>query len=101
MRPEDVEWPSGSEAEQLLQMFRDVMVPLYPFVIPPPDLTASQLAAQHPFLFKGIVVATYYVDAFRQIVLGDRLLTEISQAAITRPQNSLDVLQSLQLLIPW
>ncbi|KAL2754636.1 hypothetical protein ACRALDRAFT_1070370 [Sodiomyces alcalophilus JCM 7366] len=98
VRPDDVLWPTGCEAEQLLQTFREVMVPLYPFVVPPPDLTACQLAARHPFLFKGVVVVAYHLDAFRQLVLGDRLLGEISQAAITKPRNSLDVLQGLQLI---
>lgn len=98
---EEVPWPSGAEADALLRRFRVEMEPRYPFVITPPDMDAAQLALRHPFLFKGVVVTACHVDAFRQQRLGDRLLAEVTQAAFTEPQKSLEVLQALQLLIAW
>ena len=40
-------------------------------------------------------------DGPRQITLGNALLRDISEAAFTRPQKNLDLLQGLQLLIAW
>ncbi|KAM0334122.1 hypothetical protein ACHAQA_001142 [Verticillium albo-atrum] len=100
-RAREVTWPTGAQAEKDLRLFQQVMQPLYPFVITPPTMDAEQLASERPFLFKAVVVVASHYDAYRQLVLGDRLLTEVAQAALTKPQKSLDLLQGLQLLIAW
>ncbi|KAM0281351.1 hypothetical protein ACHAQH_003619 [Verticillium albo-atrum] len=100
-RAREITWPTGAQAETDLRMYRGMMQELFPFVVTPPGMDAEQLASERPFLFKGVVVVASHYDAYRQIVLGDRMLGEIAQAALTKPHKSLDLLQGLQLLIAW
>ncbi|TEA19335.1 hypothetical protein C8034_v000745 [Colletotrichum sidae] len=94
-------WPLNNELSVMLQIFRDDLQPLYPFVIVPPHMGPTQLMAERPYLWKGVMMAANYLDATRQVILGNELLNDIVQAAFTKPRKSLDVLQGLQLLIAW
>ncbi|GKT43841.1 uncharacterized protein ColSpa_04022 [Colletotrichum spaethianum] len=92
-------WPLNNEQSIMLQTFVDDLQPLYPFVIVPPNMSPTRLAAERPFLWKGIQMTASYLDATKQVTLGNELLQDIVQAAFTKPVRSLDVLQGLQLLI--
>ncbi|KAM0583401.1 hypothetical protein ACHAP6_008408 [Verticillium nonalfalfae] len=100
-RAREITWPTGAQADADLRLYRGVMQDLFPFVLPPPDMDAETLASARPFLFKGVVVVASHYDAYRQLVLGDRMLAEVAQAALTKPHKSLDLLQGLQLLVAW
>ncbi|KXH30756.1 hypothetical protein CSIM01_01350 [Colletotrichum simmondsii] len=94
-------WPLNNEQSKVLKVFLDDMQPLYPFVIVPPHMSPTQLAAERPFLWKGIMMTACHLDATKQVLLGEELLQDIVQAAFMKPKKSLDVLQGLQLLIAW
>ncbi|EFQ28616.1 uncharacterized protein GLRG_03760 [Colletotrichum graminicola M1.001] len=94
-------WPLNNEQSIILQTFVDEMQPLYPFVIVPPNMGPAQLAAERPYLWKGIQMMACHLDAAKQVRLGNELLQDIVQAAFMKPVKSLDVLQGLQLLIAW
>lgn len=94
-------WPLNNEQSKVLKVFLDDMQPLYPFVIVPPHMGPTQLAAERPFLWKGIMMTACHLDATKQVLLGEELLQDIVQAAFMKPKKSLDVLQGLQLLIAW
>lgn len=93
-------WPSGEDANTLLAEYRR-MEHLFPFVVIPPGLGCSQIRQQRPFLWKAIMMAACHLDGSRQIALGNQLLKDISEAAYTKPQKSIDLLQGLQILISW
>ncbi|KAK1520139.1 hypothetical protein CPAR01_15190 [Colletotrichum paranaense] len=99
--PNESPWPLNNEQSKVLQVFLDDMQPLYPFVIVPPHMSPTQLAAERPFLWKGIMMTACHLDATKQVLLGEELLQDIVQAAFMKPKKSLDVLQGLQLLIAW
>ncbi|KAK2000926.1 hypothetical protein LX36DRAFT_571305 [Colletotrichum falcatum] len=94
-------WPLNNEQNIILQTFVDDLQPLYPFVVVPPNMGPAQLAAERPYLWKGIQMTACHLDAAKQVRLGNELLQDIVQAAFTKPAKSLDVLQGLQLLIAW
>ncbi|KAK2013239.1 hypothetical protein LZ32DRAFT_530761 [Colletotrichum eremochloae] len=94
-------WPLNNEQSIMLRTFVDDLQPLYPFVIVPPNMGPAQLAAERPYLWKGIQMTACHLDAAKQVRLGNELLQDIVQAAFTKPVKSLDVLQGLQLLIAW
>lgn len=96
-----VQWPEDDEAEQLLTEYRTHMAHLYPFAVVPPHMGAAELRRERPFFWKAIMMEACQLDGARQMILGNELLREISEAAIVRPQKSLDLLQGLQLLISW
>ncbi|KAK1974346.1 hypothetical protein LZ30DRAFT_413218 [Colletotrichum cereale] len=99
--PSESPWPLNNEQSILLQTFVDDLQPLYPFVIVPPNMDPAQLAAERPYLWKGIQMTASHLNAAKQVRLGNELLQDIAQAAFTKPVRSLDVLQGLQLLIAW
>lgn len=93
-------WPTGEDADVLLAGYRTIEH-LYPFVVIPPGPGSDQVRQQRPFLWKAIMMEACRLDGPRQIALGNQLLKDISQAAYTKPQKSLDLLQALQILISW
>ncbi|KAL0931652.1 tRNA processing endoribonuclease [Colletotrichum truncatum] len=99
--PAESPWPLNNESNLMLQTFKDELQPLYPFVIVPPHMGPAELAAERPYLWKGIMMTACHLDATRQVTLGNELLEDIVQSAFTKPKKSLDVLQGLQLLIAW
>ncbi|KAK3906352.1 protein priB [Staphylotrichum tortipilum] len=96
-----VPWPHGDEADTLLDVYRKHLGHLFPFTVVPPHLSAAQLQAQRPLLWKAVMMEACLFDGPRQVALGTELLREISEAAFMKPQKNLDLLQGLQMLIAW
>ncbi|KAK1751659.1 protein priB [Echria macrotheca] len=106
-----VEWPEGVEAEELLAIYKQHMLHLYPFVVVPPHMSAYELRQSRPFLWKAVMMEACHNDGPRQISLGNGLLHDISRVSIFEPEKDddvvrlqakrLDLLQGLQLLLTW
>ncbi|PHH66102.1 hypothetical protein CDD81_165 [Ophiocordyceps australis] len=97
MRP----WPLPSEGRLLLSQYHDIFAHLFPFVVVPKTLTVADMHATRPFLWKAVMLVSCIFDGARQARLGEELLAEIGKAAIADGIKSLDLLQSLQLLVAW
>ncbi|KAF4457558.1 hypothetical protein F53441_608 [Fusarium austroafricanum] len=100
-RPWDSWWPTPREAELLLNGYRTIHSPLFPFVCVPGHMTALELREHRPFLWKAVMMVGCFLDGARQVKLGQELLAEIGRAAVVDGLNSLDLLQSLQMLVAW
>ncbi|WZH44654.1 Zn2-C6 fungal-type domain-containing protein [Fusarium acuminatum] len=100
-RPWDSWWPTPREAELLLNGYRTIHACLYPFVCVPGHMTALELREHRPFLWKAVMMVGCFLDGARQVKLGQELLAEIGRAAVIDGLNSLDLIQSLQMLIAW
>ncbi|KAI0128702.1 hypothetical protein BJ170DRAFT_682487 [Xylariales sp. AK1849] len=96
-----VGWPQGSKASKLLDAFRDKAMPLFPFVIVPPGMSAEQLRRERPFVWKAVMVEACGLDGGLQVNLGRELLGDLGDALLTRPRKSLDLLQGLLLFLTW
>ncbi|KAM0820879.1 hypothetical protein AB5N19_06700 [Seiridium cardinale] len=94
-------WPEAEEAESLLRLFRRKMMPIFPFVIIPPGMTSDQLYIDRPFMWKGVMLEATCTDGYRQLNLGRELLKDLSEALLTKPRKSVDLLQGLLLYIAW
>lgn len=94
-------YPTGGEAQQLLENYRNHMVPVFPFVVPPPNMTSDQLRKERPILWKAVMMQALYLDARRQIPLGNELLNDIVATAFLQPRKSFDLIQALEILIAW
>lgn len=102
--PRDVQaaiWPEGGEAESLLSKYRSSMMSVFPFVIIPEQATSASLRSNHPFTWKALMVQACMDDGHRQQVLGKEVLQELSEALLTKPRKSLDLLQGLILFVAW
>ncbi|KAG4290509.1 hypothetical protein FPRO06_02395 [Fusarium proliferatum] len=100
-RPWDSWWPTPREAELLLNGYRTIHSCLFPFVCVPGHMTALELREHRPFLWKAVMMVGLFLDGARQVKLGQELLAEIGRAAVVDGLNSLDLLQSLQMLVAW
>lgn len=100
-QPKELLWPHPQEAEVLLQEYQTQMAHLFPFIVIPQDVTAAELRVKRPFLWKAVMMEACHLDGSRQIVLGNQLLQEITEAAIIKPQKSIDLLQGLHILMAW
>jgi len=96
-----VVWPDGEESEALLAIYKKHLEHLFPFAVVPPHMTSYELRQKKPFFWKAAMVEANRNDGPRQIELGNALLKDISEAAILKPQKSLDLFQGLQVLISW
>jgi hypothetical protein len=94
-------WPLPNEAEVWLQDYRTSLLDLFPFVIVPPGMPATELQRQRPFLYKAVMMVSSRLDGVRQIALAEELLGEIGVATLSKPQKSFDLLQGLELLVAW
>ncbi|KAK9423131.1 hypothetical protein SUNI508_04425 [Seiridium unicorne] len=94
-------WPEAEEAESLLRLFRRKMMPIFPFVIIPPGMTSEQLYMERPFMWKGVMLEATCTDGYRQLNLGRKLLKDLSEALLTKPRKSVDLLQGLLLYMAW
>jgi len=97
----DMVWPEGDEAETLLVTYKSNLAHLFPFAVVPPHMSSYELRQKKPFFWKAVMMEAYLNDGAQQMALGHELLRDISEAAITRPQKGLDLLQGLQVLISW
>jgi hypothetical protein len=64
-------------------------------------MTALELREHRPFLWKAVMMVGLFLDGARQVKLGQELLAEIGRTAVVDGLNSLDLLQSLQMLVAW
>lgn len=94
-------WPTSEDAEITLSEFRNVMMPLFPFVIIPDFVSSEQLRCSRPMLWKAVMMAGCQLDGARQMVMGNQLLGELAAAAFLQPRRKLDTLQAVLILIGW
>ncbi|KAL2813839.1 hypothetical protein BJX63DRAFT_431701 [Aspergillus granulosus] len=94
---------SLDEAAALLDSFRRLMMPHFPFVIVPPHITVSELREQKPFLFLAILSVSVTRDLDLQRTLDNETAAVLAKRTVTgRSSNaSLETLQGLLVTIAW
>ncbi|KAJ5082899.1 hypothetical protein N7532_011942 [Penicillium argentinense] len=92
--------PSDREGQFLLKIFTTSMVPLFPFVVIPPHMTADQLRQEKPFLFLAISMVACQ-SASRQREISKMVKDYIAEKIVIRNERSLDLLQGLLVHLAW
>ncbi|KAK3349577.1 hypothetical protein B0T25DRAFT_246174 [Lasiosphaeria hispida] len=92
--------PTGLEAEENLQTFRDHMLIYLPFVNLPPTMTAETLRAVYPFFWFNIMTVTCKKINY-QMVMGDAVKKFIAQKMVVDHEKSLDLLFGIMTLLTW
>ncbi|KAH6888560.1 hypothetical protein B0T10DRAFT_56154 [Thelonectria olida] len=100
-QPWDSWWPTPQEAEMLLEGYRTIHSPLFPFALVPSHMSSLELRQHHPFMWKAVMMVGCFLDGARQVKLGKELLGEIGQAAVVDGARNLDLLHGLQMLLAW
>ncbi|KAJ6016076.1 hypothetical protein N7540_010667 [Penicillium herquei] len=91
---------SDHEGEALLEIFRTRMVPLFPFIVVPPHITAAQLRREKPFLYLNIAMIACQ-DGPRQRIMVKTIKKYISEHIVAYGEHSLDILQGLLAHVAW
>ncbi|KAK3075051.1 hypothetical protein LTR53_002022, partial [Teratosphaeriaceae sp. CCFEE 6253] len=83
------------EAEILLDRFRRLMAPSLPFVLIEPELSASDLYRESPFLLHAVVTVTYFHDLSKQQTLVKHLMRDVSERILLNNEKNLGILKGL------
>jgi hypothetical protein len=91
------------KAETLVDMYKSEMMPHFPFVILPPQETASQLRTERPLTFLAIMTVANFHDLPAQEQLGNRFKTMVTDKVMYGGQDclQLEYLQGLLIILAW
>ncbi|THC94481.1 hypothetical protein EYZ11_006046 [Aspergillus tanneri] len=90
-----------TQAGPLLEKFRSVKMPQFPFVVIPSTTTAWTLQNQSPFLFLAIMAASTEDNPVLQKTLDQQLKQRIGLNIIMNNERSMDLLLGLLVHIAW
>ncbi|KAF2239289.1 hypothetical protein EV356DRAFT_563383 [Viridothelium virens] len=90
-----------TRAELLLEKYRTVKMPSFPFVIIPAGKTATDLRRESPFLFLAIMTVCLEDDIPLQGKIVDEIRSEISKRMILGDKRNLELLQGLLVHLGW
>ncbi|CAK7265198.1 hypothetical protein SEPCBS57363_001458 [Sporothrix epigloea] len=94
--------PTLAEADLSLDRFRTTMLPYFPFVNLPPDLTAAQLRRNRPALWLSIMSVTCQrVPTHTQLARNTHLRALFAHRIVFESEKSLDLLQALLAFLTW
>ncbi|VUC26572.1 unnamed protein product [Clonostachys rosea] len=85
----------------MLNLYRDDMMPLFPFIILSPHTTPTELFHKKPVLFMTIIAVTCQHDVELQSRLCSLCRKEIAHRIWDQSEVSLDLLQAILVFIAW
>lgn len=95
-----IDQPSVDEAEIFLRVFRDMMLPSFPFVHIHPGMTVDQLRKERPFFFQAIIAVTSpTID--QKLARGTELKRYLAQNMLVEFRSDIDLLLGLLTYIAW
>ncbi|KAJ4164838.1 hypothetical protein LMH87_006493 [Akanthomyces muscarius] len=101
-RPEPGDAPPPPETDDVaLEAFRTHFQPLFPFVVVPPSVTASQLGTTRPFLMSAIRMVTSIRSLRSMRAQMFALKRHISDYMLIRSERSMDLLLGLIVTVGW
>ena len=92
--------PDFVEANTLLNFFRDEMIPKFPFIALPRDISAEELYISRPFLYISILAVTVH-DSAQQITLGKRVMEQLAKKMFVLGERNLDLLLGILTYAGW
>ncbi|KND90999.1 Transcriptional regulator WAR1 [Tolypocladium ophioglossoides CBS 100239] len=101
-RPESGGAPLPPDSDDvLLDLYRNEMQPVYPFVIIPPNCTAATLHSSRPFLMAAIRMVASFRSLRSMRAQMAHLMTHIADHMLVRSERSLDLLQGIIVMLGW
>ncbi|KAJ5217418.1 hypothetical protein N7468_010426 [Penicillium chermesinum] len=97
---EDMHVPSEQEGQRFISIFINKMLPLFPFVPIPSQMTADQLRREKPFLYRNIVMVASQ-DAQRHRQSAQSIMQHVAEHIVLRGEHNIDLLQGLLVHIAW
>lgn len=98
--PGDAPPPPDSD-DVALEMYKTQLQQLYPFVIIPQDITATQLGLTRPFLMSSIRMVTSFRSLRSMRAQMYALKKHISDYMLLRSERSMDLLLGITVILGW
>lgn len=92
--------PSFVEANELLHVFREQMLPKFPFIVLPQVVSAEELHMTRPFLYLSMLAVTVRNSA-QQTELGKLVITQLAERMFVNGERSLDLLLGIVTYSGW
>lgn len=89
------------EAEMLLDRYKRLMAPGFPFVVIEPDITAAKMWTEKPLLLHAIVTVSYFHDLEVQTKMVKSLMRDISERVLINSEKSVGILQGMLIFVSW
>ena len=86
---------------QLLHIFRSRLIPYFPFVLFPIEISIEELNQEHPCACLAILVAASFSDTSTQVALGNLFKQIVAVRMVEGDFNQLDLLQGLLIHVAW
>jgi hypothetical protein len=91
---------SDAIAEEQLTLFLHALLPLFPFVYIPDQISVPDLRKQRPFLFLVIMSLTTK-SMTQQLAMGDEIRRIVAEKIVIEHERSLDLLLGLVCFLAW
>lgn len=85
----------------MLQLYRDEMMPLFPFVWIDSNETPEKLFLERPMLYMAMMVVTCQEDLEIQQELAQRWRDELGRRLWTHGEKNLQLLQGVMVYLAW
>ena len=92
---------SMEAAQSFIDIYRTDMTLHFPFVVIPPQVTATDLRQQKPFLFLAVLASAAYSNMPLQRLLGREFKKVIASRMITSGEVSFELLQGMMVFLAW
>ena len=92
---------NSDEAEMILDRFRTVTTPLFPFVVVPPNMNFADLKEQKPFLTLAVLMVGCRHDHVQQTNIAQTIREIVSNRVLIKGERNLDMLQCLLVYVSW
>lgn len=89
------------EADSVLRLYSTFCAPYFPFALIPPHENYLRLQDQSPFFLDVITFLASPRNFNRQVALGEKILVDIVNRLLLRPEKTSEVLQGLMLFTAW
>lgn len=98
--PRDITFQDG-ERDNMLRYYRTVCMTFFPFPIVPEGTRFDEAHKTSPFLYDVITFVTSVKDFKRQAALGEKLLEDVVNRLLLRPQKTEELLTGMLLFATW
>ncbi|KAB8277404.1 hypothetical protein BDV30DRAFT_234736 [Aspergillus minisclerotigenes] len=92
---------SMEAAQSFIDIYRTDMTLHFPFVVISPQVTATDLRQQKPFLFLAVLASAAYSNMPLQRLLGREFKKVIASRMITSGEVSFELLQGMLVFLAW
>ncbi|KAI0853098.1 hypothetical protein F5Y00DRAFT_225415 [Daldinia vernicosa] len=89
------------QAEHAVSDFKIKFTPFFPFVVLDPDVTAPEILAKKPLLFRAIMLVAGRLTLAKQSEIRKSILAYVGQHVLVMEERDLGILQGLLVFIAW